>query len=74
MEEAIATTNTGPSDKALSISLSDRHWLTNLPGKIFSAFMKFGGRDAETHGGQTDRHTDTHTHRPHTDTHTNVST
>ena len=60
MEEAIAATNTGPSDKALSISLADRHWLTNLPRKIFSACMKFGGsrrRDAETHGGQTDRHT-----------------
>ena len=59
----MAATNTGPSDKALSISLADRHWLTNLPGKIFSACMKFGGswhRYADTHGGQTDRHTDTH--------------
>ena len=57
----MAAMNTGPSDKALSISLSDRHWLTNLPGKIFSACMKFGSSrlgDAETHGGQTDRQTD----------------
>ena len=64
MEEGMAATNTSPSDKALSISLADRPWLTNLPGKIFSACMKFGGsprRDAETHRGQTDRHTDTHT-------------
>ena len=62
----MAATNTGPSDKALSISLGDRHWPTNLPGKIFSACMKFGGsrrRDAETHGGQTDRQTDKHTDR-----------
>ena len=62
VEEAMAAMNTGPSEKVLSISLADQHWLTNLPGKIFSACMKFGGsrrRDAETHGGQTDRHTDT---------------
>ena len=58
----MAATKSGPSDKALSISLADRHWLTNLPGKIFSACMKFGGsrrRDADTPGGQTD----TQTHR-----------
>ena len=66
----MAATNAGPSDKVLSISLADRHWLPNLPGKIFifSACMKFGGsrgRGAETHGGQAD----TQTHR-HTDTQT----
>ena len=56
-------TKSGSSDKALSIGLADRHWLKNLPENIFSACMKFGGsrhRDAETHGGQTDTHTDTH--------------
>ena len=61
----MAATNSGPSDKALSICLADGHWLKNLPRKIFSACMKFGGsrrRDAATHGGQTDRHTDTQTH------------
>ena len=61
---------------ALPISLADRHWLNYLPGKIFSACMKFGGsrrRDAERHGGQTDRHTDTQAQaqtQTHTQTHT----
>ena len=67
-----------PSNKALSISLADRHWLTNLPGKIFSPCIKFGGsrrRGAETHHVQTDthRHTDRQTDRQ-TDTHTHTHT
>ena len=65
VEEATAATNSGPPDKPLSISPADRHWLKNLPWKIFSACMKFGGsqrRDAETQSGQTDRHTDRHRH------------
>ena len=75
----MATTNLGPSDKALSISLADRQWLTTLPGKIFSACMKFGGsrrRDAENAwrpNGQTHRHTDTQTYR-HTQTQTHTHT
>ena len=43
VEEAMAATNTGPSNKALSIRLADRLWLKNLSQKIFSACVKFGG-------------------------------
>ena len=70
----MAATNSGLSDKAVSISLADRHWLKNLPRKIFSACMKFGGNQCEDVEAcrcktdrqtdrQTDRHTHTHTHR-----------
>ena len=75
MAEAMAATNTGPSGKVLSISLADRHWLTNLPGKIFSACIKFGGNrftDVETHRFYTHTHIHTHTH-PHTHTHTHLN-
>ena len=64
----MAATNTGPSDKDLSISLADRHWLTNLPWKIFSACMKFGG--AEMQKCMAAKQTDTQTHR-HTQTYLN---
>ena len=37
MLEAMAATNSGPSNKALLISLADRHWLKNLSRQIFSA-------------------------------------
>ena len=52
VQEAMAAMKSSPSDKALSISLADRHWLKNLPRKIFSACMKFGGnrcKDVEAH-------------------------
>ena len=49
-----------PSDRALSISVADRHCLNNLPRKIFSAFMKLGGnrcKDVEAPRFETDTHT-----------------
>ena len=49
----------------LPVSLADRNRLKNLPRQMFSACVKFGGRDVDTLGF----YTHTHTHR-HTDTHT----
>ena len=52
VQEAMAATNSGPSDKALPLSLADRNWFKNLPWQIFSVRMKFGGnrcRDVGTH-------------------------
>ena len=58
----------------LPVSLADGNQLKNIPWKIFSACMKFGGsrcRDVETHSGQTDTRTHIHTHaRTHARTHT----
>ena len=62
-----------PIRKALSISLADRHWLTNLPGKIFSAFMKFGGIGARMSKRIAFKQTDTQTHTD-TDTQTHRHT
>ena len=48
----MAATNSGPSDKALPISLADRHGLRAFLGKNLSACMKFGGnrcKDVEAH-------------------------
>ena len=70
MQKAMADTNSGPSDKALLISLADRYWLKNLPRQIFSACMKFGGNQCrmskciafkETHT-YTQTHADTQTY------------
>ena len=67
VQEAMVATNSGPSDKALPISLADRNWLKDLPRQIFSACMKFGGnrcRDVKTHFViETHRHTQTHIHK-----------